>query len=202
MNSVTILSPLTIAAMAVMVGMALGDDDRRALRESADRAAEAIRESRQSPSNSDNDIREHYESEREALREDLAREISKLGDGPSREAVDRVVKGFKREHEEALKEQQNLAKDLSRDATGNSRLAALTDYHDERSKATEERRQERQRYNDQLLDANSPEERERLRNDFREDQRARHQEMKSALQSLLREVRGGHQSGSRRIDAS
>lgn len=57
MNSVTILSPLTIAAMAVMVGMALGDDDRRALRESADRAAEAIRESRQSPSNSDNDIR-------------------------------------------------------------------------------------------------------------------------------------------------
>jgi len=201
MSSVTILSPLTIAALSAMVGMALADGDRHALRESAERAAEAVREARESASTNHDDKRREYESEREALRDELANEILKLGRQPSREEVDCVVEDFKRQHKETLADQQSRARELSNDTVEDTRLTALTDYRRERGQAEEERRRSRERYHENVSAANSQEQREEIRHAFREDQRARHHEMKSALQSLLREVRGGDQRGSRRTAA-
>ena len=201
MSSVTILSPLTIATMSAMVGMALADDHRNSLRESADRAAEAIREARENSSSNNDDKRQHYESERESLRDELASEISKLGRHPSREEVDRVVEDFKREHEATLAEQKSLANELSKDAVDDARLDAVTEFRRDRGKAEEDRRRSREHFHENVSAANSQEQREEIRHAFREDQRARHHEMKSALQSLLREVRGGDQRGSRRTAA-
>ena len=187
--------------MLAMMGLVSQADERSSHRDSANKAAAAVQDSRQNPSSNGSDSQEAYKVEREALREALAQELSKFGSRPSKDDVRRVVEDFQSQHEDAMAEQQAAAQELARDGLHEGRLEELSDFRNERSKAHDERRDQRRRYHEQLQEANSQEARDGLRDFFREDQRSQHDEIKSALKSLLREVRGGASTGNRRIDA-
>ena len=187
--------------MVAMLGLVAQADDHHSLRDSAERAAAAVQDSRQHSSNHDDDRRAAYEAEREILRDALAQEIAKLGPRPTRDDVRRTVEDFQIQHQDAVVQQQEAAQELARDGIHEERLEELSDYRNERSRAHDERREQRRRYHQQVQEVNSQQERDRLRDSFREHQRSQHEEIKYALKSLLREVRGGTSTGSRRIEA-
>ena len=100
--------------MLAMMGLVAQADERSSLRDSANKAAAAVQDSRQNSSSNGSDSRDAYEAEREALREGLAQELSKLGPRPSKDDVSRVVEDFQSQHEDAMAEQQAAAQELAR----------------------------------------------------------------------------------------
>ena len=188
---------------AMLVGFPLGARaDREFLAEAAQQAAVAMRNwRRDSPS----EVRAQQEAlcaEREALRTALEAQLRNIGQNATRDQIDQVVVQFKREHAEEIAEQNRLSQELTQ-ALKQSVLDdvpnAVVEFRVQRKALEQERRDARRHFVEQVNLLQSKEAQKELRDAFRDDQRARHRELKEALKLIRAEIRREGGAGDRRI---
>lgn len=178
-------------------------DERRSLSEHAEDAKSAIQNWDGRDSQEFEEKKESYDEERNALRNALDQELRALGSRASREDIERVINEFRSRHDEALAAQQEAARVLAENAREEAQPSEVDAFRAALAKECQDRRQARDLYREELvLLADKQEETAALRHDFREDQRARHLEIKDAVKQIREEARSRVLTGNRRIDGS